>query len=134
MNLHRTAAYGSLGVVAVAVIAGALLVGSPEEQRLLRFDRQRVTNLQLLVRALDSYWEDNLTLPTPLDELVDGRRLSRLPLDPTTDIAYEYQITGANAYRLCADFSRPSADNASDDFWSHATGSHCYSFDLSTTE
>ena len=134
MNVHHAVGYSSLGAVAIAIIVGLFLVGSPEEQRLLGLDRQRLADLRGLVRAVESYWEDNSALPTQLEELVDGRRLSRLPLDPATNVAYEYRATDANGYRVCANFSVPSADDTSEDFWFHAAGRHCYSFDLSAIE
>ena len=50
-------------VVLAAVVYGFILVGSPASQRVLRFDERRVSDLQSISFALDSYWLRNEQLP-----------------------------------------------------------------------
>lgn len=128
MTLEKVAAAVSAVVVVAAVVAGLVVSGSPGEQRLRRFDDQRVSDLMELSRALDSYWDTEAALPASLDLLVDGRRLTRVPVDPATDAAYEYLVDASEAYRLCADFARPSGEDARGDFWAHEAGRTCFSF------
>lgn len=128
MSVEKAAAVLSAVVFVAAVAAGLVVSGSPGEQRLRRFDDQRVSDLMELSRALDAYWDSESVLPASLDLVVDGRRLTRVPVDPATDAAYEYLVDAPDAYRLCADFARPSGEDARGDFWAHEAGRACFSF------
>lgn len=130
MSMNRIAAWASLVAVGAAVAAGLWLAGSPAEQRLLRLDDQRVADLGRLVRLLNLRWQATESLPAALDGLVDGQRLSRIPLDPETDAPYEYRTTGPGSYELCAVFSTPSRAEAAGSFWSHGAGRQCFAFDV----
>jgi hypothetical protein len=129
MSVNRIAAWISGIIAGIAVVAGLFVVGSPGEQRVLRADRQRVADLQTLAGALSDYWRDNEHLPDRLDELVDGRRLSRVPVDPVSGDRYGYSRTSSDAFELCADFARASADQPPDSFWFHPAGRRCFAFD-----
>lgn len=130
MNVDRVAAMVSSIAVGIAVIFGLLIVGSPGEQRLYRFDEARLEDLQHLARVIDAYWRDHEALPATLSVLVDGRRLSELPRDPATEASYEYAATAANGYELCATFELPSANDQTPQFWQHTGGRTCYEFDV----
>ena len=67
-------------------------------------------------------------------ELLDGRRLSRMPSDPETGLAYEYEQLDPTSYQLCATFDRPSASQLAVDFWIHDAGRGCFSFTHSDLE
>ncbi|HEX9878232.1 MAG TPA: hypothetical protein VGC50_16460 [Gammaproteobacteria bacterium] len=129
MNPNRVAAFLGLAVVAVAVLAGLWLAGSPAEQRLHRFDLRRTADLRSLVRMLDLYRQGNDALPEELEALVDGRIMSRLPEDPETSDAYEYRRLSSDAYELCARFSLPAPESERGDFWYHDAGRQCYRLD-----
>jgi len=132
MSTHKAfAVVASLAVVTV-VISGLYLGGSPGGQRLLRFDERRVEDLQRLSRAIERRWGKTERLPQELEELVDGQRLARIPADPTTESGYVYEIISSNAYRLCADFSKPSENTK--DFWAHESGYQCFEFALVTND
>jgi hypothetical protein len=124
-------AIGSSTVVAVAIIAGLILTGSPAEQRLLRLDEQRVAHLRDLSNSISRHYVDTAALPDMLETLVDGRIRTSLPLDPATDRPYEYETAGPARFRLCAEFARESSPRDANDFWSHAAGRQCFEFDLS---
>ena len=126
MNTHRLAAWGSVVVVGIAIVAGLLFVGPPSTQRTLRLDERRVADLMQLQYAVDSYWSEHRELPGGLAVLVDGRRLSQLPLDPSTDQSYEYRATEPRRFELCATFAGSSEDARN--FWAHETGRKCFSF------
>jgi hypothetical protein len=127
-------AVASSAVVAIAVVAGLFLGGSPGEQRLVRFDELRVGDLQLLSSAIDRRWETFEQLPASLEDLVDGVLLKRMPLDPQTGTQYVYEITGDNSYRLCTGFSRASVNPLPGDFWAHEPGYRCFDFTLVSAE
>ena len=129
MNGHRLAVVVSIVAVVVAVAAGLWVIGSPGEQRLRRLDERRRSDLLELSQAVNWHHSERRALPTSTVELVDGRRLSRLPTDPSTDDPYEYHVTGERKFELCAVFARPSRSEDADDFWYHAAGRHCYEFD-----
>lgn len=130
MNVNRVAALVSTTAVGIVVIAGFLLIGTPTEQRLERLDDRRLHHLQELAHAVDGYWEDHASLPATLADLVDGRRLSRLPLDPVSGEPYDYETTTEEAYRLCAGFDRATEETRPQTFWSHQAGRECYDFDV----
>jgi type II secretory pathway pseudopilin PulG len=131
MSRNAVLASAAVAVVVIAIVAGLVLVGSPGEQRLRRIDQRRVADLQRLASVLDTYYYANDALPPTLEPLVDGRRLSAVPRDPSTDAVYTYRPTGDRAYELCAVFDRPS-DGLDpfpyDVFWSHDGGEKCFSF------
>ena len=131
MNAGRLAFLAVIAIVAVAVIAGLIVSGSPAEQRRLRADDRRVDDLQRLSGTIRRYYNETESLPPDLGTLVDGWALSGIPLDPETEAEYEYEIVTGNTYRLCADFSRESRTNAPRDFWTHGSGRQCYAFDYS---
>jgi hypothetical protein len=130
MSINKTFALFGFLVVAIAVITGLYLVGSPGEQRLLRFDERRVEDLRILSRAIERRWDKTVRLPQELVELVDGQRLGSIPLDPTTGLAYVYELISINAYRLCADFSKSSLNPQPNSFWVHESGYQCFTFTL----
>lgn len=130
MNVQRIAVIGSIAVVAVAVVAGLTLSGSPAEQRLLRFDEQRVSELTQLTSAAQRRWDREQRLPDTAADLLDGRFFTRLPRDPTTGQPYEYRVTGPRRYEVCATFDRSSRPDLADDFWFHEAGRRCFTFDV----
>ena len=101
-----------LGIVLVlaAIVGGFLIVGSPSKQRALRFDSQRVSDLQNIQWRLVSYWQNNKKLPVTLSALNDSISGFAVPTDPDTHTAYEYTSTTTLAFELCATFALQSQD------------------------
>ena len=130
MNVQRAAAVGSIAVVVAAVAAGLFLTGSPAEQRLRRFDERRVRDLQQLSNAASMRWDQQQRLADEVAELADGRYLTRVPIDPVSAQPYEYRVTDAQQFEVCAVFDRPSPPPESGDFWFHDTGRRCFTFDV----
>jgi len=48
MNINKAYARGSTAAVIMVIITGLILSGSPKEQRLVRLDEQRVSDLRNL--------------------------------------------------------------------------------------
>jgi len=123
-----------VGIVVVVVLAvvvyGFILVGSPSSQRVLKFDERRVSDLQSISLAIDSYWMRNEQLPENLEALQDQRYFIRSIQDPETEELYEYRILSAAVYELCAVFvveSSPSSKPSfSDQPWEHDIGRTCF--------
>ena len=128
--MGRIAALAAAVVFVAAVGVGLYLAGSPGEQRLVRFDQQRVLHLTEIRKSIDEYWRTHRALPARVDEDVIGITMPRVPRDPETDAEYEYELRGDDAYRLCAVFSRASADHMADEFWAHDAGRHCFDFQV----
>lgn len=105
--------YVIIGIVAVSVIAGFFIVGSPKEARLTRADDQRVQHLTEIQWQIVNYWQRKEALPPALEALNDDISGFRVPVDPETDELYEYNIEGPLAFTLCATFNRPSAQDIS---------------------
>jgi len=70
--------------ILAAVIVGAVLLDSPAEARLRRFDERRVDDLRELAYAVDAFWTREGCLPGALAELSEAERIVRDLLDPET--------------------------------------------------
>lgn len=120
-----------VALVGIAIVAGLVISGSPQRQRELRLDEQRVSGLLRISNDLARHYAQTGSLPGDVEDVVDGLLLSSLPVDPVSGRNYEYTTTGAASYRLCADFARETDRSVSGEFWNHAAGRQCFDFDLS---
>jgi hypothetical protein len=125
----------TIAVVAVIVV-GLILNGPPAEVRRQRLDEQRIAHLTAISHAVDTVWRADRRLPESLDVLGRDARFRYVrPRDPVTGEAYEYRVTGAQSYELCANFDTTgtSTDSAPDvPFWNHGPGRHCFAFTAAT--
>ena len=126
MRLQRVAAWGSALVVAATVVTGLSIIGKPSEQRFIRLDERRVSDLRILAGAVNRHRGQRQELPTRAEEVIDGQITTRLPLDPESQRPYDYRVIDAGHYELCATFSRRSRE-PSNDFWFHDAGHRCFS-------
>lgn len=101
--------YIVIGVVAVSVIGGFFIVGSPRQERVRRFDEERVNHLQIIQSEVISYWQSKSRLPLGLDELTDSIRGFRAPQDPNTGEPYVYNRKDNLLFELCATFEQASS-------------------------
>lgn len=142
-----------LGVVLVivAIVTGFVVVGSPTKQRNMRFDNQRVWDLQNLQGQVVNYWQQKEKLPVTLADLDDPLYGSMIPTDPETKAQYEYSVTGDFVFELCStfalayedtqgrgeygygrggypmmDISYPSSIGGMDTNWKHEAGRACF--------
>lgn len=132
-------------VVSVAVVAsiitGFSVIGSPQTQRLLRIDNQKVSDLQNIQWQIINYWQKKGSLPTELNEINDPISGFVVPNDPQqTGSSYSYNKTGAMSFELCADFNLemqlgnrgmaiPTEPymNGKTENWDHSSGRTCFS-------
>ena len=130
---ERTRWGGLLGILTVAVVAivvvtGLFVLGSPGVERVRRLDVRRAADLQRLAASTDVFWTRHQRLPSSLDELADGDGLVVPRHDPSGE-DYGYRVTGTRSYELCAKFQTDSAalpNTAGADFWSHPEGRQCF--------
>lgn len=130
-----------MGAVCVGVVSAFFMVGSPQQERLRKFDNQRVGDLQTIQWQIVNYWQQKEKLPTSLDVLEDDISGFRVPRDPETSTVYAYTVKGGMMFELCADFSLPSSDGDAHkttsympvpvggefgDNWTHETGRVCF--------
>jgi hypothetical protein len=95
-------------VVLGSIIASFFLVGSPAHQRDMRFDNQRVSDLQNIQSQMISYWQQKEKLPVKLGDLADSISGFAAPIDPETGAEYEYIVKGELSFELCAVFKSES--------------------------
>lgn len=134
----RILAAAAAVVAAGSIILGFFIVGTPADQRERRFDERRVSDLQMLQDQIINYWSKKEILPENLNDLEAADINFSVPTDPGTGQPYEYQVSGALDFELCAVFSAVSEYNglASKEIvspydpygqrWEHQSGRQCW--------
>lgn len=133
-NLPQILAYTTSAVLAVSVIAGFFIIGTPADQRERRLDAERESDLQAIQWQVINYWQDTESLPAVLEDLNDDIGFTLVPNDPETGESYEYQKLGDLKFELCATFARASDQQFSqvprsdlrDQNWQHEAGRTCF--------
>lgn len=136
--------WGGIILVIAAIIGGFLVVGSPAKQRALRFDDQRVSDLQNIQYQVRNYWQQKGKLPTVLSDLNDSLSYMSVPNDPENKKMYEYTMKGGASFELCANFALatentsgkggyyngsiayPMYPDGANENWKHETGRTCF--------
>ena len=95
-------------VVAITVISGFFIVGTPRQARLARYDSQRVNDLQNIQWQVVNYWQQKKSLPKKLTDTSDSLSGYSLPVDPQTKEPYEYKELTKVSFQLCAVFNAQS--------------------------
>ncbi|MBI5046050.1 MAG: hypothetical protein HZC14_03595 [Candidatus Niyogibacteria bacterium] len=140
-KIQRWLARISMIAIAIAIIAGFFVAGSPFEQRLRRFDDRRVSDLQSIQWQVVNFWQSKERLPDNLDELSDKISGFTAPRDSENNSAYEYRKASDLSFELCATFNREGNDESGSNVpmpakaqfsgemqgnWSHASGRACF--------
>jgi len=139
-KLHRRFFGIAFGAVVLALVWGAVLIGSPTSERSKKFDERRIEDLQsigseiyqIVYEGLPYDAESVMTKPLPktLEEVAAKARYRRINLaDPETGEPYGYNVINVSDFELCATFSHPRSLDY-DIFWEHPAGDHCFSFDI----
>jgi len=125
-------------VLVLAVIVGSFfIVGSPTSARLNQFDQQKVYDLQEIQYQIVNYWQTKEKLPATLVDLTDSISGFRAPVDPQTNLPYQYTIKDAEdlSFELCATFNKQAQSNtpkssypavSKDQNWDHPAGEFCF--------
>ena len=131
-------AYGSALLVVASLVWAFAVIGSPMNERLRRFDDQRVNDLQNIQYQVINYWQSKGKLPADLNALSDSISGYNAPADPQTKAEYVYRVTGERNFQLCAEFNLPSTTNGANnrtiakpigygsDNWNHGKGEGCF--------
>jgi hypothetical protein len=116
-------------VVVVAVIAGFMVTGTPDEARRRSLDQRRIEHLQAIQRAVDAYYHDERRLPASLDSLRDRDESGLVLVDPVIRRPYGYRVISEREYELCATYEFAYGDEG-DSYpgraWHHPAGAHCH--------
>ena len=96
----------------LTVVAGFFIIGSPMDARLLRFDEQKVSDLQNIQYQLTYRYQQKAVLPESLSELNDALSGYTVPVDPETQGAYRYEKVSQLSFKLCATFNKESVDRS----------------------
>lgn len=126
-------------LVAVSVVAGFWIAGSPAKQRAVRLDEQRVSDLSTLQYQVIDYWQRKQTLPVNLSELSNSINGFVPPKDPETRSDYGYRITGPLLFELCGVFMTTNSEEyarkdrptpayygSEPSNWAHGEGMICF--------
>jgi len=133
----RTVNWGVGLLVILSILAGFLIVGTPQEARMYRLDQQKVNDLQNIQWQIVNFWQQKQTLPAALGELSDQLSGYTLPIDVVSGQPYEYSQT---SFKLCATFNRAGGGQQIGrdysypapvgvkgmDTWEHGTGQTCF--------
>lgn len=107
-----------VGIIVVGIlILGAIIYGfsssgSPAQVRSIKFDSQRLSDINNLKYRIEAYYSVNQKLPVTLEEADAEYRYSGsiMPVDPETKKDYEYIPGVGLEYKLCATFSRSNIE------------------------
>lgn len=131
-------------LVAGSIIAGFSVLGTPQSQRMYRYDSQKVSDLQNIQWQIVNFWQQKGELPVSLAELADPISGFVVPIDSQTRKPYEYAKTGKLSFDLCAEFNKPAQNingamtqvaypepvgklGGLGDNWQHEIGRQCFS-------
>ena len=108
--------YIIIAVVAISIVAGFFVLGTPQAERLKKLDDTRISNLQDIQWQIINYWQTKKTLPENLDLLVNETQGTRPPVDPETQSVYEYKILDSKklTFELCATFAAENSSMANE--------------------
>jgi type II secretory pathway pseudopilin PulG len=146
---RRNAVRSGVAVLAVAtILAGFLIVGTPRQARLARYDAQRVSDLQNIQSQVVSYYQAKQKLPVVIADLNNSLSYGPPPVDAQTGESYIYKTTGPFSFQLCATFNAQGRSatqtrgivayptpagvegyvtkDTTQDNWSHGAGQVCF--------
>lgn len=117
---HSKTASQSIGVavsliVLSAVVGGFFIIGSPQTQRLIRFDHEKIGDLSGIQWQIVNFYQQKEQMPETLEDLSDPLVGFVLPEDPQSGTAYGYKLVGDLTFELCADFNKESRGYESGD-------------------
>ena len=97
--------WGAVALIIVTIGAGFLIMGTPGQVRLYRFDDQKIGDLQNMQYQIVNYWQQKQKLPAVAGDLNDALGGYTLPLDPQTRASYGYSVLAPLTFKLCATFN-----------------------------
>lgn len=107
ISINVSSTIKSVVFVALLIWFAFSVMGTPQEQRLLRFDEKRMQDLQNIQWQVISFWQQKEKLPEDLKELANPIAGWTTPVDPefSKGVSYEYKKLADLKFELCATFS-----------------------------
>ena len=113
--LARIAPVAAIVLASAGVITALVLMGSPNQARLVKLDTIRAYNAQAIIALLDDdYGRKSNSLPTTLAALPPSDNNFLAVRDPQTKQLYEYHRLSAHRYTLCINFAAPTDPGATE--------------------
>ena len=135
-NFDRLFALLAVAAVVIAVITGFWLLGSPNKQRQLRADQQRLQDISEIAQRLHEQAKPSPNRGKSIDLPASLPPPAR-QFDPISGKTYEYRRLDSTHYQLCAEFATDSnkdrlrdSPGMNQDFWQHPLGQHCFQLDV----
>ncbi len=137
MTFRPAAVFATLASIMVlaGIVAGFIVIGSPGEIRLRRFDEARVNDLTAISSAIASYRNTHDSLPQTLDDLKSSANVyPRIRTKDPVGRPYEYAVKDSISYDLCAEFDRPADESAEtlrylSKMSKHGQGKQCFTLE-----
>jgi len=144
-SMRNVKIFGLISAVFViaSIVFGFTIMGSPAKQRMLKFDMERVSDLEEVQYQVINYWQNKGSIPQSLGDLNNSISGYKVPTDPKNDDAYTYKVIDKKTFELCANFelgtpstegkgeyrdsyaiSYPSMMSQGD--WKHGEGEKCF--------
>lgn len=134
-NIVRIYFYGSLVLVAAALVSSFFFVESPLETRARKEDNAILERFDRIDNAINTYYSEQKKMPAVLEDLLKDKTFYLLKnediTDPLTKAKFNYKVSGEKVYELCASF-KTSNKNQTDsrynylyDRWPHDAGYQC---------
>ncbi len=127
--------YGSMAIVAIALIAAFFFIDSPLKVRDQKFDQAIVNKLSQIDNAINAYYGENKKLPADLNAMINGGSTYYITAndvtDPNTGKIFDYKIDAKDSYELCSTFKTENKSQANDKSyyvdtrWLHDAGYQC---------
>jgi hypothetical protein len=125
----------SILLILISIVWGFSVIGSPQTQRLLKYDEQKVSNLTEINYQIVDYWQQKNVLPSAITDLSNANNYFVAPIDPQDNSPYEYRKTGNLSYELCATFNKTTKGMEEETnisalsrgtSWNHPAGQYCF--------
>lgn len=130
-------AWAGFITASVSLVLALWIAGNPFKQRLVRLDKQRVSDLRSLHEAINRFHKKEKRLPDTLSEL---KTCPDSYVEQTTDVVtktpYVYKQLGNVSYRLGAVFDLPTPNDhdkgirGKDGFYRHKAGLQTFDFNV----
>jgi len=124
-----------------SIVLGFVVIGSPQSQRLVRYDDQKINDLRMIQSQVVQYWQSKKAIPATLNDLRDPISGFTIPTDPQSQKEYSYRKTGDVSFELCAEFNLKTSSTEEkvrmqkspvyyegmiDENWAHEKGTACF--------
>lgn len=135
---------GATVIVIVALTLGFMNTMTPSEVREASLDTAQINDLSLIQSQLESYYQTHGALPESIDKAFLG---ISAPVASENRDAYEYSVTGASSFELCATFAKESSKSEQMQYaqpvfdgalikngsnWVHGAGHWCFTRNINT--